>query len=291
MKKNFVIFMLVFTMTTFSFGQKTNKVLKVSEEGKLLYRLEKASWYATDILLEKFADKRNRAGGYVSYLNEKNQVVTIFFEKDNPTHILVRFEFDYLPQKSPTKIDTLNQMATQQEIDLIAIRQEAIQKISENKDDFFSFYDNTSFNPIPLIQKEERKVFILTGPKVSNVVIIGNDYLLTYDKNNKLVKKEKLHNSLIQYPYKSDDPENKMETTMHSHVLSDLITLITSTDICTLLLYKDSVEWTQHCVMSKKYVSFFDLKKENLIVMTRKEWDKMISRTLDAGQDNDPGQR
>ena len=76
MKKVFVILLTVFTVTSLSFGQNANKVL---EEGKLLYRLEKASWYGTDIFLEKFAHKKDIAGGYLSYMNEKNQIVNIFF--------------------------------------------------------------------------------------------------------------------------------------------------------------------------------------------------------------------
>ena len=269
MKRIFVIFTVVFTMTAFSFGQKSNEIL---EEGKLLYRLEKASWYGTDVFLEKFAHKRDIAGGYLSYLNENNQVVNIFFERDNPSRILVRFKFESLPQKNPTRIDTTNQIATQQEMDLIAIRQDAVRQMSENEDRFFSFYENTSLNFIPLIRNGKRQVFILTGPQVSNVVIIGNDYLLTYNKKNKLTKKEKLHNTLLQFQGKSDDPEKPIVSTHHSHILSDLIT---STDICTLLLYKDFVEWKQHYVISKKYVSIFDLEKENLVALTRKAWDKI----------------
>lgn len=269
MKRAFVIFITVFTMTMFSFGQKTDKVL---EEGKLLYRLEKASWYSTDVFLEKFAHKKDIAGGYLSYLNENNQVVNIFFERNNPTRILVRFEFESLPQKNPTKIDTINQIATQQEIDLIAIRQDAVRQVSENEDGFFTFYENTSLNFIPLIRNGKKQVFILTGTQVSNVVNIGNDYLLTYNKKNKLTKKEKLHNTLLQFQGKSDDPENSISSTFHSHILSDLIS---STDICTLLLYKDFVEWKQHYTISKKYVSIFDLEKAELVVLTRKAWNKI----------------
>ena len=269
MKKNITIFILVFTISTLSFGQKTDEILK---EGKLLYCLEKASWYGTDVFLEQFSHKVSDAGGYLSYVNERNRVVNIFFKKDNSFHILVRFEFDSLPQRTPIRIDTLNHIATQQEIDLITIRQDAIQEISKNKDGFFSLYNNTSLNPIPLIRKGKKNVFILTGTTVPNVVIIGNDYLLTYNNKNKLVKKEKIHNSLLQYPYKSNDPENQMKSTFHSHILSDYIS---STDICILLLYKEYVEWTQHYVISEKYVSIFDLEKETLVVMTRKDWDKM----------------
>ncbi len=52
---------------------------------------------------------------------------------------------------------------------------------------------------------------------------------------------------------------------MHSHVISDLIN---PTDICTLLLYKEFVDWKTHYVMSKKFVSIFDLEKETLSVIT-----------------------
>ena len=179
MKKVFVILLTVFTVTSLSFGQNANKVL---EEGKLLYRLEKASWYGTDIFLEKFAHKKDIAGGYLSYMNEKNQIVNIFFEKGNPSQILVRFEFESMPQTNPIKIDTINQIATQQEMDLIAIRQEAVQQVYENKEGFFTFYENTSLNFIPLIRNGKKQVFILTGSQVPNVVNIGNDYLLIYNK-------------------------------------------------------------------------------------------------------------
>ena len=256
-------------MTSLSFGQNANKVL---EEGKLLYRLEKASWYGTDIFLEKFAHKKDIAGGYLSYMNEKNQIVNIFFEKGNPSQILVRFEFESMPQTNPIKIDTINQIATQQEMDLIAIRQEAVQQVYENKEGFFTFYENTSLNFIPLIRNGKKQVFILTGSQVPNVVNIGNDYLLIYNKKHKLTKKEKLHNTLLQFKGKSDDPENPITSTHHSHILSDIIN---STDICTLLLYKVFVEWKQHYVISKKYVSIFDLEKEDLVVLTRKAWDKI----------------
>ncbi len=157
-------------------------------------------------------------------------------------------------------------------MELIIIRQDAIRQVSENKDDFFTFYENTSLNFIPLVRNGKKQVFILTGSKVSNAVNIGNDYLLTYNKKNKLIKKKKLHNTLLQFQGKSDDPENPIVSTHHSHVLSDIIT---STDICTLLLYKDFIEWKQHYVISKKYVSIFDLEKENLVVLTRKAWDKI----------------
>lgn len=60
---------------------------------------------------------------------------------------------------------------------------------------------------------------------------------------------------------------------MHSHILSDCIS---STDISTLLLYKDYVEWKTHYVFSKKYVSIFDLKNESLLIMKSKDFNKIV---------------
>ena len=263
-------FAVALTAITSAFGQKADDIL---EEGKLLYRLERASWYGTDVFVEQFSHKMDAVGGYLSYIDESDRVINIFFDKGDPVRILARLEFESLPSTNPTLIDSLNHDATSKEIDLIAIRQDAVRQISEIEDGFFSFYDNASFNPIPLIHKGKRKVYLVTGPNVSDVVLLGNDYLLEYNRKNKLVKKEKLHNSLIELAYRSGDPENGIKSTMHSHVLSDLIT---PTDICTLLLYKDFVEWKQHYVIGRKYVSIFDLEDESLTVMKREAWEKIF---------------
>jgi hypothetical protein len=268
MKKSLLI-SITFCLALVTYGQKTEEILA---EGRLLYRLEKASWNGTDDFLARFPEKRNLTGGFLSYESDNHTITNIFFSRENNDRILVRYQFDSIPG-FPTHIDTTNVIATAHEKELIELRQDAIERISNDSENFFTAYENTAFNLIPLITKKERKVFVLTGPQVSNVVIIGNDYLLTYDKNNKLTKKEPIHKSLLQYTCKSDDPDKKAESTMHSHILSDCIS---STDICTLLLYKDYVEWKTHYVFSKKYVSIFDLKNESLFIMKSKDFNKIV---------------
>ncbi|PIF05993.1 MAG: hypothetical protein CSA36_03835, partial [Draconibacterium sp.] len=171
------------------------------------------------------------------------------------------------------KIDSTNHIASNLEKSLIKIRQDARARVYSNEDNFFSFYDNTSLNFIPVINDKERNVFILTGPQVSGVVLLGNDYKLSYDKKNEF-KKKKNHNSILQFPYTSGDKENPTVSTIHSHVITEYIS---STDICTLLLYKNYVEWKQHIVMSKKKVSIFNLEKESLFTMKRKTWEKIYN--------------
>lgn len=262
---------LIFASVFISLNTSAQIEDEILAEGKLLFRLEKASWNSTDDFLSRFPGKREITGGYVSYESDNHKITTIFFSQANNDSLLVRYEFDVISD-APLKIDTAQLEITALEKDLIEMRRDANNQIISNSDNFFTFYKNTSLNLIPVITEKERRVFILTGPQVSDVVIIGNDYLLEYNKKNKLTAKKKIHNSMLQYPYKSDDPENPLKSTFHSHVLSEYIS---STDICTLLLYKNYVEWKQHYVVSKKYISVFDMEKESLLILTKKAWDKI----------------
>ncbi|WP_405384374.1 hypothetical protein [Maribacter sp. LLG6340-A2] len=271
-----LLFFLLTLSSSFLFAQKDVSE-EILSEGKLLFRLEKGSWYGTDDILARFKNKKDSVGGYLSYETTENKINTIFLSRFDSNKILVRYEFDSLPKPSPIHIDTLNHMATDLEKNLISIRQDARNKASSNEDKFFSFYEKTSLNFIPVISNNERNVFVLTGPQVSGIVLIGNDYKLSYNNENELIKKEKIHNSILEFPYKSEEMKTTVST-YHSHVVTEYIS---STDICTLLLYKDYVEWNQHIVMSEKEVSIFNLDKESLLVMKKKAWDKIYNSKKD----------
>jgi hypothetical protein len=275
MQKTIIILLLMSSSLVYSQNKETEKILN---EGNLLFRLEKGSWYGTDNMLARFTSKKDSVGGYLSYETDEKKINTIFFSRFDSDKILIRYEFDSLPKPEPIKIDTLNHKATDLEKSLISIRQEAKDRAYSNEDKFFSFYENTSLNFIPVISDKERNVFVLTGPQVSGIVILGNDYKLEYNKKNEFIKKEKIHNTILQFPYTSEDKENPTVSTIHSHIMTDYIS---STDICTLLLYKNYVEWNQHIVMSKDEVSIFDLKKESLFTMKRKAWEKIYNNEKD----------
>ena len=183
-----------------------------------------------------------------------------------------------IPKTKPIKIDSTNNKASDIEKSLIKIRQDAKERVYSNEDKFFSFYENTALNFIPVINENGRNVFVLTGPQVSGIVLIGNDYKLDYNKRDEFVKKMKIHNSILQFPYTSENKENPTVSTYHSHVVTEYIS---STDICTLLLYKDYVEWNQHIVMNKKEVSIFDFEKGSLFTVKRKTWKKIYNNQKD----------
>ena len=271
MHKLILILILLSSSGVLSQNNLSDKILN---EGKLLFRIEKGSWYGTDDMLARFTTKKDSVGGYLSYETSDNTINTIFFSRFDPNRILVRYEFDSIPKTKPIQIDTMNHIASDVESSLIAIRQDASDRASLNEDEFFSFYENTALNFIPVINNSGRNVFVLTGPQVSGIVLIGNDYKLSYNAKNEFMKKEKIHNSILQFPYTSSNKDKPTISTIHSHVVTDVIS---STDICTLLLYKNYVEWKQHIVTSDKEVSIFNLEAESLLIMKRKAWEKIYS--------------
>ncbi|KXX71136.1 hypothetical protein [Flammeovirga sp. SJP92] len=269
------LLLLVFMLLSFSLFSQTKNADKLLEKGKLLYRMDKGSWYGTDHFLSNFPSKKDSIGGYLSYEDTNNKIRTIFFSRYNPDRILARYEFETIPTETPISIDTIHHQVTEEEKVLIAVRSDTFQRIYKQTNSFYSHYENTSLNIIPYRNERSIDVYVVTAPRTHGVVLIGNDYKLSYSHKGEFQKEEKLHNSLIQLPYASEKGASKIQSTIHSHVKSDLIT---ETDICTLLLYKEYVEWTQHIVVGDKLVSIFDLEKTTLFTMKRKVFEKLYKQ-------------
>jgi hypothetical protein len=107
------------------------------------------------------------------------------------------------------------------------------------------------------------------------VIIFGNDYLLTFDQNNKLLLKKQLHKNIIPIFYGGKEQEGKqIEGTIHSH-LPETGEFITATDICTLMLYEKFAKWNTHNVISEKYLNIWNCKTDRLIVVEMSAVDKI----------------
>jgi hypothetical protein len=265
MKIGIYLFITLFGFTCLGQSKIDKETSAILEEGKLLYKSEMASWYGSDIFMAKYSEKE-KIGGYLSYT--ENEVSTcIFFSKGEKPKVLGTIGFDPTFNIETAKTDFTERELTKNESALYKIRTETLRII--NSDTLYKTYKNSNLNLIPIIINKEKKVFVLTGPKNNGIMLFGNDYLLTFDKEDKLLNQKKLHNSLI--PIEFGD-KKEIEATIHSHVLDDLIT---STDICTLMLYGKFANIKTHIVMSRKYVSMWDCKKETLVVMTREAFDKI----------------
>ena len=166
----------------------------VVAEGKMLYRSEAASWYGTDVFLEKMKNKRAGSGGYFSYSDGK-AARCIFFSKDAVPQTVAVIDFDSTYNPATARLDSMPRAFTQHESDLYTIRKKAFEVI--NTDTLFKRFKNTNLNIVPIIDKTTRRVYVLTGPSVSGVVVFGNDYQIDFDKRNNVFAKKRLHKNLI----------------------------------------------------------------------------------------------
>lgn len=259
MKYFSIIFLFLFGLKSYS--QNTEKLTKpIIEEGKRLYRSEMASWLGTDLFLTKYSNQEN-IGGYFSY-SDKEDNICIFFSKSEKPKIIGTIKFDETFNTSKANINLEEREFSNLENEIYVFRQKALSVIQN--DTIFKSYENMNFNLIPIIDKKENKVYVLTGPKKNGIVVFGNDYLITFDKKNNLKLAKPLHKNIIPIEYNS---EKEIETTIHSH-LPETGDFITATDICTLMLYGKSTGWKQHNVVSHKYLSIWNINTNNLFVMT-----------------------
>lgn len=263
----------VFLISTSVIAQaKFEKIARpIVEEGKMLYRSEMSSWYGTDLFLEKFKEQA-KIGGYFSY-SENNVTKCIFISKENNTKVIGTITFDNSFDTDKAITDLNERSLNKTEVKYLNLRKKAVELIS--KDTLFKQYENMNLNIIPIINDGINKVYVVSGPKKNGVVIFGNDYLIEFDKNYNLKSKRQLHKNIIPIEYKNEN--GKDAETMHSH-LPETGDFITATDICTLMLYEKFAKWKNHLVVSKKYVSIWNCKTNELFIMTS---DSMKEITAD----------
>lgn len=260
---------LVTGLGLFAQDNLAEKAAAIAQEGKNLYRLEMASWYGTDLFLEKFLEKKDRFSGYFSYANG-SETCCVLFAKGNEGKILATLRFDSTYSLATAIADGTERPFTALEQALYNLRKAAVAQI--NSDTLFSHYENTNYNIIPLVDGDVRKVYVLTGTSQNGVILFGNDYLLTYNSENVLQNERRLHKSLIVLKYA--EAGKTTISAMHSH-LPEMGELMTPTDVCTLMLYQKFTNWKHHLVLSRNFVSLWDCESQQLVLLTREAWEKI----------------
>ncbi|MDN3582323.1 hypothetical protein [Mucilaginibacter flavus] len=281
MNKGIVVLLLAMLFVFHAFAQQkdTQRITdSIVNEGKALYRSEFASWFGTDIFLAKCANKRELIGGYLSY-DTPTGLNNVFYSKGDDPFVLGTTSFgkDFVPENYT--LDTTKRTFTKAEKELFTMRAAVIKRMGT--DTIFKYYKNTRLNPIPIITNGEKKVYILTGPGVNGVVVFGNDYLVNLDDKYQITTINRLHKNIITAYYKNTQDNNSIQDStkrevagMHSH-LPTTGDFITATDICTLMLYEKFTTWNQYYIMSKNYISIWDCKKNDLVVLTMEAWKRI----------------
>ena len=224
-----------------------------------------------DIFLEKFKETE-KIGGYLSY-SDNDIAKCIFFSKGDNAKVIGTISFDSTYNVQTAKSDFAERKFTKTESDLFTIRSIALKTI--NSDTVFKTYKNTSLNLIPIISNEEKKVYVLTGPQNNGVVIFGNDDLLTFDNENKLINRKQLHRNIIVTNYGEKIEDGKeIVGAMHTH-LPETGDFITATDICTLMLYEKFAKWKQYNIISKNYFSIWNCETNELTTISNDVMEKI----------------
>jgi len=241
-------------------GDMTKISDSITAKGKKLYRSEMASWYGTDIFVEKFAGLSNR-GGYFSY-DAPPFARCVFYSNDETPKVLATITFDSTYSTATAQVDGTQRGLTDEETILFTLRKKASALIKE--DTLFKSYKNTNLNLIPLIDGDSREVYVLTGAETTGLVIFGNDYLLRFDSNNNLLGRKRIHLSMIPVQY--GHSKGTEIGAMHTH-LPETGEFITATDICTLMLYEKFAKWEQHMVVGEHWLSIWNCQSNRLIIV------------------------
>ncbi|TWJ03340.1 hypothetical protein JN11_00878 [Mucilaginibacter frigoritolerans] len=271
MKKLFTLITL-FILAQNATAQK-NELRQIADsinaEGEMLYHSEWASGHSTQIFTSSFGRKKLLSGGYFSYETKKG-MTTIFFSKNEDLVVLATVKFDHGLDSSKYSIDTTTRKFTENEKEYYTIRSKAAKVILN--DTLFKFYQNTSLNLVPIIKNGTKKVYVITAQTAPNEVLLGNDYLINFDKDNGIIKKTKLHNNLIPLGTGGQDA---IKASSHQH-LGETSPFITATDICAFKLWKAKTTWVISFVVSAGYVSAWYFDDESLEIFTQAEFEKKM---------------
>lgn len=261
-----VVFLLFVSITNFAQSKIDKLKEHTLQEGVLLYQSEKASWHGTDLFIGKYKNAAD-IGGYVSY-TEGDIPKCVFTSKNDKTLVIGTVSFNKSFDLSKAKIDLTERKANALEQEYLNLRSKVVEAFQT--DTIFKYYKNTGLNIVPLITGKEKRAYVLTASKENGKVIIGNDYLINFDKKGNLTKSSKLHKGMLSFDYGKKDQAG----IMHSH-LPEYSEIFTPTDICTMMLYQEQAGWDKNHVVSKNYISIWDCKKNELLVLTMEAWEKM----------------
>jgi hypothetical protein len=312
----FLLFTFHFSLFTSVYAQRRLEKEKneVLVEGLALYTIILANWTSNDLYYEN-EFPTNGVSGYLSY-KDKDTVKTIFWrEMDTASaeykaktfrqvadtgilatphsnsisdlRVIVK-TFNYAKMNVSKKNAKLNEderEPTNYEKVLMDFRKSAYEEIKKDTA-FYKEYQGTSLKAVPMDAGKKVKVYIYSSSTSDNFVPLGGDYLILYEKKeNNLLERQMLHDRIIMisahYNGKASDPT---KATYHNHK-GDSPELITPTDIATLLLYKSTINWDEHRVVSEKYTSIFTLIDRKLQIIPTKEYNHLIDKK--AAQDKE----
>jgi len=248
MKCYFVL--MICSMASLAAQEMPSGFDSVMATGTLLAKLELASAMSSDFFRSSLDARKDSVGGHVAYMSGE-RVSAVYFSASNPSLIYHTYSFNKNIDFGSLQLDSHQRAATAKEQQLVNLQQAAVADVFSDSTNFYSAYKFTALHYIPLVDSVRRVVYIRTVSTREQFTIFGNDYRLTFDSTNALIKREKLHQSLmpIEASPKSSGSRPDTVVTHHSHsILSS--ELPTETDVCALLVVAGHVPWQTHAVLT-----------------------------------------
>lgn len=267
--KKFSILYVLFLNVFFVFSQDEKLKIKLDSiiaEADLMYKYEKTVWNSTDLLMQD-ENLKKIYGTYITR-HSKDTIYVTYVDRDLKKSI-ARYNFTHTNLIKPNYIDFDNSKLLPIEKELLDIKMEILNQISDSK------YDVTlakGYNPnfVLLSEVSSYKLYMIMGTTENGVIPFGNDYLFWADSKGKIFKHKKFHSRMIPVNSKGPNGE-KVISSFHSHLKTT--PYVTATDICTFRLYAEICsmeEFTVLCTATDKYYKYL-LKSNSIEVVEKKE--------------------
>jgi len=269
MRIKLLIFVLILGFNSYAKGkaQSERELEKVAagikEEAMLLYRFERASWLASDIIAPIFQDSVSSIKGYFSYWDERGTKCVFFNGEDEPM-VIATITFDIAFSNNGTKADLNRRPLTPKEKEIFSLRKATYELLAS--DTTFKFYNNANFNVVPIVTDTRRDVYAISASQQQGVLLLGNDYLMKFDKHNKLVSNTPLHSTIIPFEYPA--PVDSSTGDLHIHYPENS-PYISPTDICTAMLYKDVTGHNAYSTVSEDYICIWHCNTQTLTILLK----------------------
>ena len=236
----------------------------IVREAMTLYFYEKTAWLGGD----KFADECKNAAkidGVLTLPNQDAAISTLYYNLEERK---CYYEFTASFQQGTTSSSTDVRDLSDYELYMIHLKNHCSEQIVSVgilvgvSPDFGSL----NMEMVPLNENLTR-VFILSGTSHDKVIPFGNDYSFDFDAEGHLVGYRKYHSRLI--PAELSDT-NQITELVHSHLHGN--PYITSTDICTFLLYgAELYNLKEFSVYSVDYGCYFKFHVETMSIEVKSE--------------------
>lgn len=232
----------------------------IVKTGQEIYRLKTAG----DLGIAKLARERSLEGlaGFVTYRN-RNLYLTSFYRMEGDSPVVVATTSTSEPASKDIDVSQRERAASPEEAALIAARNATIQQLSTDTG-FFTFYQNMAFQPVLLPKQGRVEVYLLPTFRQQKEVAFGNDYLLVFDQQGKLISRQPLHQSLTMLQPQQTEQGHAMGAVLQLEKQDS--PLPAPTDIARVLLVRERVGWDQIIFLSPKYMSIFYLNEEGMAV-------------------------